>query len=147
EQQLKNHLNFTAGLTSFSVFFANSLLFLDIYGCMRLAANPSATLSEMLASVQLEQNQLRITALSLIAAAAHANGTVAKEESQIYFQFLRSANVTAEISAQLREVFDKGITLNDIELPETSWLVKRYFLEVAILTILADKEVSLEEEE
>ncbi len=146
EQNLKKHLNFSAGLTSFSVYFANSLLFLDIYGCMRYSASSVKTLPGKLAEVKAEQQKLRVTALKLIAAAAHANGIIEKEESQIYFQFLRSANINPELSQQLREVFDKGITLQEIEIPEVSWLAKRYFLEVAILTIMADKDVSVEEE-
>ena len=143
EKTLKKHLNFGAGLTSFSVYFANSLLFLDIYGCMRYSHQPGQSALEQ---VKAEQEQLRVTALKLIAAAAHANGIIEKEESQIYFQFLRSAKLPAAQVAELRELYKTGISLAEIAIPETSWLVRRYLLEVAILTIMADNDISSEEE-
>ena len=40
------------------------------------------------------------------------------------------------------KIFEEGFAIEDINLPsENSWILKRFFLEVAILTIWADKKV------
>src|SRR5690606_36858492 len=75
-----------------------------------------------------------------MAAASHANEELAFEEKQLLDFFLHSAHLSSEKKREAVRIFEKGIDVHEISLPsENSWILKKFFLEVAILTIWADK--------
>jgi hypothetical protein len=77
-----------------------------------------------------------------MAAAAHANSIVEFEERKLMEYFLQSAHLPLDKKKECQEIFEKGISIEEINLPtNNSWLLKKYFLEMAILTIWADKKV------
>jgi len=46
------------------------------------------------------------------------------------------------------QIFEKGVSINEINLPsENSWILKKFFLEVAILTTWADRKVDQAEQD
>jgi hypothetical protein len=62
--------------------------------------------------------------------------------------FLQSAHLSADKKKEAHAIFEKGIVLEEINLPtNNSWILKKYFLEMAILTIWADKRVEGNEQE
>lgn len=62
--------------------------------------------------------------------------------------FLQSAHLSAEKKREALNIFENGIELEEINLPtNNSWILKKYFLEMAILTIWADKRVEGNETE
>ena len=78
----------------------------------------------------------------IIAAAAHANHIVEFEERKLMEFFLHSAQLSSDKRKECLEIFEHGISIEEINLPiNNSWLLKKYFLEIAILTIWADKKV------
>jgi hypothetical protein len=78
----------------------------------------------------------------VIAAASHANNEVVYEEKKLLDFFLHSTDLSSEKRKEALGIFEKGIEIDEINLPsENSWILKKFFLEVAILTIWADKKV------
>lgn len=122
-------------------FFHNSLLFLDIFIFGQwIHTNADRIVSDFF---KYERDELRFSVVKIIAAAAHANAAIAFEERRLFEFFLQSAGLSQEKKKEATEIFDKGISsVEEINLPSNnSWLLKKYFLEMAILTMWADKQV------
>ena len=121
-------------------FFHNSLLFLDIfiYG-QWIHTNADKIVSDFF---KYEREELRTSLVKIMAAAAHANSIVEFEERKLMEYFLQSAQLSPEKRKECQEIFERGISIEEINLPtNNSWLLKKYFLEIAILTIWADRKV------
>jgi hypothetical protein len=127
-------------------FFHNSLLFLDIFIFGQwIHTNADRIVADFF---KYEREELRFSVVKVIAAAAHANKTVEFEERKLLDFFLQSAGLTAEKKREAYSIFDKGIAIEEINLPtNNSWILKKYFLEIAILTIWADKQVEVMEQD
>ena len=119
--------------------FQNSLLFLDTYYFGEWRAG-------RFHNIKWHKDAMKVLLLKVIAAAAHSNQIIAREERNMFFTFLSSSNLSKAQSASSREAFKDGITLDQIDLRQAdTWLLKKYVLEMAILMIWADKVVNLEE--
>jgi hypothetical protein len=80
--------------------------------------------------------------VKVIACAAHANANVEYEERRLLDFFLQSTDLSPEKKKEAKKLFIEGITIDEINLPiNNSWILKKYFIEIAILTIWADKRV------
>jgi len=123
-----------------SYFFHNSLLFLDvfIYG-QWIHTNADRIVADFF---RYERDELRFSVVKVIAAAAHANKEVAFEERKLYEAFIESTDLSSERRKAALKIFEEGFAVEDINLPsENSWILKKFFLEVGILTIWVDKKV------
>jgi hypothetical protein len=127
-------------------FFHNSLLFLDIFIFGQwIHTNADKIVSDFF---KYEREELRFSVVKVIAAAAHANNRVEFEERKLLDFFLVSAGLTGEKKKEAIAIFEKGIAVEEINLPtNNSWILKKYFLEMAILTIWADQRVEDEEQD
>lgn len=77
-----------------------------------------------------------------MAAAAHANHIVELEERKLVEYFLQSAMLPPDKRKECQHIFEKGLSVEEINLPtNNSWLLRKYFLEIAILTVWADRKV------
>jgi hypothetical protein len=86
--------------------------------------------------------------IKLVSVAAHADGEIAEEEEALFSVLMASANLEGEQRDEANEFWKEGKTLSDIEFNyEMSWLLKRYMLEIATLTVWSDKVVVPSEEE
>jgi hypothetical protein len=121
-------------------FFHNSLLFLDIFIFGQwIHTNADRIVSDFF---RYEREELRFSVVKIIAAAAHANQTIEFEERKLLDYFLQTAGLSSEKKKEAQKIFETGIALENINLPtNNSWILKKYFLEMAILTIWADKRV------
>jgi hypothetical protein len=127
-----------------SFFFHNSLLFLDvfIYG-QWMHTNADRIVVDFF---RYEREELRFSVTKVIAAAAHANKEVVFEERKLFEYFLQSTDLSSERRKEALKIFEDGFAMEDINLPtENSWLLKKFFLEIAVLTIWADKKVEQSE--
>ncbi|MEZ4946771.1 MAG: hypothetical protein R2804_14640 [Cyclobacteriaceae bacterium] len=127
-------------------FFHNSLLFLDIFIFGQwIHTNADRIVSDFF---KYEREELRFSVVKIIAAAAHANNKIEFEERKLLEFFLQSAGLSPDKKKEAIEIFDRGIAVETINLPtNNSWLLKKYFLEMAILTIWADKKIEDTESE
>ena len=133
------HTNSYSG-NFWSQFFHNSLLFLDIfiYG-QWIHTSTDRIVSDFF---KYEREELRFSVVKVMAAAAHANVTIEFEERKLLEHFLQGAGLSSEKKKEALLIFEKGIDLEEINLPtNNSWILKKYFLELAILTIWSDKRV------
>lgn len=121
-------------------FFHNSLLFLDVFIFGQwIHTNADRIVADFF---RYEREELRFSVAKVIAAASHANKEVVFEEKKLLDFFLHSADLSTEKRKEAVNIFEKGIAISEINLPaENSWILKKFFLEVAILTIWADKKV------
>lgn len=121
-------------------FFHNSLFFLDIFIFGQwIHTNADRIVSDFF---KYESEELRFSVIKIIACASHANSNVEYEERRLLEFFLQSAGLSPEKKKEAKKIFDEGITIEEINLPtNNSWILKKYFMEIAILTIWADKRV------
>ncbi|MBX2941056.1 MAG: TerB family tellurite resistance protein [Cyclobacteriaceae bacterium] len=127
-------------------FFHNSLLFLDIFIFGQwIHTNADRIVSDFF---KYEREELRFSVVKIIAVAAHANKKIEFEERRLLDFFLQSAGLSSDKKREAVEIFESGVDLESINLPtNNSWLLKKYFLEMAILTIWADKKIEDQESE
>ena len=125
-------------------FFHNSLLFLDIFIFGQwIHTNADRIVADFF---KYEREELRFSVVKIMAAAAHANTTIEPEEQKLLEYFLQSAGLTPERKKEAAKIFADGIDIEEINLPtNNSWILKKYFLEIAILTIWSDKKVEGDE--
>jgi hypothetical protein len=121
-------------------FFHNSLLFLDIFIFGQwIHTNADRIVADFF---KYEREELRFSVIKVMAAAAHANTSIEPEERKLLEYFLQSTDFGPEKKKEAIKIFEDGIDLEEINLPtNNSWILKKYFLEIAILTIWADKRV------
>jgi hypothetical protein len=121
-------------------FFHNSLLFLDVFIFGQwIHTNADRIVADFF---RYEREELRFSVAKVIAAASHANKEVAHEEKKLFEFFLNSTNLNNEKRKEAQKIFEVGVDISDINLPsENSWLLKKFFFEIGILTIWSDKKV------
>lgn len=121
-------------------FFNRSLLFLDIYTFSQWVHTRG---DQVVADFfKYQREELRLSVVKVITSAAHANKTVEFEERKLLDYFLQSAGLSSEKKKEARDIFEQGVEIEGIELPtNNSWILRKYYLEMAILTIWADKQV------
>src|SRR5690606_7203300 len=121
-------------------FFHNSLLFLDVFIFGQwIHTNADRIVADFF---RYERDELRFSVVKVIAAASHANKKVEIEEKKLLDFFLHSADLTSDKRKEAIHIFEQGIEIHEINLPsENSWILKKFFLEIAILTMWADKKV------
>ena len=127
-------------------FFNNSLLFLDIYFFGQwLHTDADKAVTEFFKE---EKDSLRFHLVKIFAAAAHANGTIEEQERKLFEYFLNSAGLTADQQKEAKVIFEEGVSLEAFAMPvQNSWILKKYFLELAILIVWADRKLETSEKE
>jgi hypothetical protein len=123
-----------------SNFFHNSLLFLDIFFFGQwIHTNSETTVTEFF---KQEKDELRFCVVKVLAAAAHANGIVEKEERKLFEYFIKSSGLDQGKINEAYAFLENGVDLDEIILSSAnSWILKKYFFELAILTVWSDKRV------
>lgn len=146
EQIIDKRIEYTARFADnfWSYFFHNSLLFLDVFIFGQwIHTNADRIVADFF---RYERDELRFSVVKVIAAAAHANREISFEERRLYDLFIESAELSSERRKETLKIFEEGFAVEDINLPtEHSWILKKFFLEISILTIWADKKVEKEE--
>jgi hypothetical protein len=142
ERILDKRIEHTEGFQGnfWTYFFHNSLLFLDVFIFGQwIHTNADRIVADFF---RYEREELRFSVAKVIAAATHANKDVAFEEKKLFEYFLNSTHLSPEKRKEAQKIFEEGVEMTDINLPsENSWILKKFFFEIAILTIWADKKV------
>lgn len=126
-------------------FFKSSLLFLDVlYFGQWLHAFKADEAAEKL--IQNHQKD-RLLIFKTILAAAYANKTLEVEEKQLIQNYLEVAQFDEETHTKTIELIEQGLSLNAIDFTSAkSEVMKKHLLELAILTVCADKNINMEEQ-
>ncbi|MFV1975532.1 MAG: hypothetical protein ACC651_07260, partial [Candidatus Scalindua sp.] len=86
--------------------------------------------------------------LQIIAAAAHANNRIEDEEKALFTFFLQSAKLGKENELIARDFLKTNVGIENIRFDKNdSWIIRKYILELAILTVWADKRVEENEKD
>ena len=127
-----------------TVFFNNSLLFLDVLFFNEWLAQ--AKEPTKLVAIKAKREDLKNLLIKLVAAAALADKEIDPEEQELFDEFLKSLKMPAEEGLSIETVIQDGIDIDTIDLSiADSWILKKYLLELAILTVWADRVVTDEE--
>jgi hypothetical protein len=142
EKILEKRIELTSELENnfWAYFFHNSLLFLDIYIFGQwIHTNADKIVADFF---KYEREELRFSVVKVIAAAAGANKEIAYEEKKLFDLFLQSTDLSGDKKKEALRILEQGIAIEDMNLPkENSWILKKFFLEIAILTMWADRDV------
>ena len=143
ERIIENRVNLgnTWNESFWTSFFHNSFLYLDIiYFSIYYSRN------EKLNVIKKSKEKTCVTILEMIAAAANADEIIEKEERELFGYFFQSAQISRGNETKVKGLLDTNLKLDDVDFDDVqSWLLKKYLMEVAILTIWADKNVNDEE--
>lgn len=122
-------------------FFHNSFLFFDLIFFVKWMEGGKKKSPKQ--ELKALRQQLRFDILKVIAAAAHADNEVQPEEKELFNYFLQSARLPVAKKRIAQGFINQGVALNELNLDGVySWILKKYFLELAILTTWANREIS-----
>ena len=84
--------------------------------------------------------------LTAISVSAHADGVLEGKEKNLFNIFLASSNLKDEARDEVKAQFKEGATFEDIpDFVKEHWLLKRFLLDISILTIVSDEDLTDEE--
>lgn len=124
---------------------ANVFLFLDLYHCLlwqRKRLMEGAEGPDALNELYAEQMVQREALLKLIIATAYADRKMDSRDRNLVQRLLRASQLPAGKIGELQALADGGIALEEVEFPKMPWLIRRYFLGLAVMTTLLDRSVS-----
>jgi hypothetical protein len=120
-----------------TAFLYNGLLFHDLLLYQDYLAEKNTD------DIKEKRSEIMLDLVKIIALAANADAEISDEEKGVYKVFLASANLDSERKDIAEKFFDNKMSLEDIDFKfENSWLLKRFILEIAILTIWSDKGIA-----
>ncbi len=103
---------------------------------------------EPVEDIKDKRSHILLDLVKIIAISAHIDGEVSDEEKGVFKLFLASANLDSDSEKIAKDFFKNPKSLNDINFntpyykSENNWLLKRYLLEIAILTIWSDEGIN-----
>ncbi|WPP50237.1 tellurite resistance TerB family protein [Catalinimonas niigatensis] len=126
-------------------FFKSSLLFLDVlYFGQWLHAFMMHEESERLIE---KHQQDRLLIFKIILAAAYANRSIEAEEKQLLQNYLELAHFDKATHQSALDLLHDGLNISAIDFEEVkSPIMKRHLMELAILTVCADRIINEEEQ-
>lgn len=127
-------------------FFHNSLLFLDVFIFGQwIHTNADRIVADFF---RYEREELRFSIVKVMAVAAHSDQVIDHEERKLFEYFIQGTDLATDKRKEALKIFDIGVEIDSINLPsENSWILKKFFLEIAILTTWADKKVEQAEQD
>ena len=121
--------------TTWATFFQNSFLYIDImlYSlCLRQVE---------IQSVKIIKDTIAKYVLSVVGLSAMADGELSQEEKRLYEYFLLSSGRNEEHEKLFEKIKSGEFNMETYDFEDLSpyWLLKKYLLEVSLLTAYSDK--------
>ena len=127
-------------------FFNNSLLFLDVFFFGEWISNRQDELTVQ--NIRDQRDAVHLLLLQVMAGAAYSDDTIQEEEKVLFNQFLASAHLPENLEKEAAEYLHRKVLLSEIDIsPAQNWIIRKYILELAILTVWADQIVTEEEKD
>ncbi|MFT5820158.1 MAG: hypothetical protein ACI8ZM_001392 [Crocinitomix sp.] len=125
--------------TSFShklwtTYLYNSLIFHDLllYNDYHNGVNPVDLIAQ--------RSRVELDVIKIIALAANADGELAEEEEAIFEVFMASASLNRDEREEARMYWDGKLSLETVDFDyNRSWVLNRYLMEIAVLTVWSDR--------
>jgi len=128
----------------------NSFLFLDLFFCLRLQRHvlmePDQWREEMI-RLNVDQSRIREYILRLVLIAANSSGRIERRERKLINWYFRSSGLPGQILQSIQRDITRTSRLQDYELPEMPWIVRRFVLELVLMILKADKGIDSGEED
>lgn len=135
----------SGGQKFWNEFFRSSLFFLDVvhFGHW-LHADKNKKQGDQILQ---EHQKGRLLVFKIIVAAAYANQVVEPEEKMLLQNYLEVAGFDKETREEAHRIIEAGMDVKSLALGQIkSKTMKRHLMELAILTVCADRHVNREEE-
>lgn len=145
EDYIEQHISIKTNWRNFwTSFFSNSLIFLDVLYFYRWMKSGQDKFDETL---KAEREEVFLLILKIIAATAFSDKVIQKEEELIFDYFMHSASLSGDNYRKAKDLLKQKLQLEDIDFScVKSWLLKKYLLDIAVLTVWANREVEESEE-
>jgi hypothetical protein len=101
---------------------------------------------EALAELEASQRQWREALIRLLICTGYSDGFIQPPERRLIEHFLGSSGLAKSRQAALRRDMQTKVPLAEVEIPEMPWLVRRYCLEIVLMTALVDREITDDEQ-
>ncbi|MEL7003137.1 MAG: hypothetical protein AAFN93_10425, partial [Bacteroidota bacterium] len=123
-----------------SSFFGYSQLFLDMYIFSKWnITQPDQVLVEYFRE---QKEMLSLNSVKVIATASFADQKIEASERRLMTLFLESTQLKSDQKKEAQRFLEQGVQLNQITVNLTEpWVLRKFFLELAILTVWSDKKV------
>ncbi len=140
ENFIEKQLNLRASIDNFwAGFFLNSLLFVDIIYFSIWLQNRANKNNGV---IRKQREEIFMILLQIISIAINADNRLEDREIQFYNLLLKSSKLSDANHEIAKEYLHYPPKLVNIDLrPVSSWLLKKYVLEMAIIAVWADKDV------
>lgn len=140
DQRVDIKISFSTKL--WTSYLYNSLIFQDLllYNEYHNGAEPTFLVEK--------RSKISSDLIKVISVAAHADGELTDEEEAIFEMFIASAELDRSSREEVKLFWKENKSLDDIDLNyDRTWVLNRYFLEIAVLTIWSDRTVVDAEQE
>ena len=148
EQAIQQRIDGKGEIINISGIYYNSFLFLDLCYCLlyqrRVLMEPDeggAYVSELGAL----QVRLRRDLIRTMIAAAMVDGQIVEQERNMVEWFIKSSGLPRREVTALRKEMTMGGAPVELSVPDMPWLVRRFFLEAVMMTVLSDRDLGPEE--
>ncbi|MFT4600070.1 MAG: hypothetical protein ACI857_000240 [Arenicella sp.] len=144
ESIIEQRVDIKASLTTklWTSYLHNSLIFQDLILYHEYRKEGSRDL------ISRKRTKVMLDMMKLVSVAAHADGEIAEEEEAIFDVFMASSKLDNVYKEIAKKFWDENQPLEKIDFDyHMSWLLKRYMMEIATLTVWSDRIVTEEEEE
>jgi len=127
--------------------FSNSYLFMDLYNCILWQRNAlmGGGGPDMLDELVQGQRAQKLALIRLVIAAGWSDNMLSRYESYLVSQLIRGSRLPAVEQRALQQIAERGIGLDEIDLPPMPWLLRRFILELIMLMVLIDQEFNQRE--
>ena len=140
DQRVKIKSKITSKLVT--KYLYNSLLFHDLILYQDYLSESSTD------NLVEKRSEIMLDLVKVVALSAKSDGQISDEEKGVFKIFLASANLDSERKQEAESFFEDDKTLDDINfIFESSWLLRRFILEISILTLWSDKGVTNKEQD
>ena len=96
--------------------------------------------------IKANRQQISLDVIRVISLAAQADGQLSEEEEAIFELFMASADLDRTGRELAKQFWENSTDISDLSLSENrSWMMNRYLIEIAVLTVWSDRVVTSSE--
>lgn len=148
ESSFAKRVRFPKKFYQSSIAGVNSLLFWDVYLLLEYVKHHGDDVEighKFLKTVNRRRSALKEFSLQVLVAAIHADNILEKEELALFSQFLKSPGLSKAQKTKLERLCLKGITAEDLKIPQLELVGRRFLLDLCLLSVYSDRHLDNQE--